>query len=300
MKVLITGATGLIGSKLTKLCIDNGWTVNYLTTRKHKLVNKANYKGFYWNPYTGAIDKTCLDGVEVIFHLAGASVSKRWTKSYKHEILNSRIQTTSLLYNTIKKGDYNIRQIISASGVNVYPSSLTNYYDENFPESNPNFLGHVVEQWEETVDAFSFLNIDVTKLRIGLVLSQKGGAFPKMLQPIKLGLGAPFGSGKQWQSWIHIDDLVAMFVYVSTRQIKGVVNAVAPNPVTNKELTKAIAKQVGKPLWLPNVPKFIMRLVLGEMHELLFESQRVCSKKIESLGFDYEFYNLKGALEDLT
>lgn len=299
MKVLITGATGLIGTKLTKLCHDEGWTVHYLTTSKHKLEQTENFKGFYWNPKTQEIDESCFDGVQAIFHLAGATVSKRWTSTYKHEIINSRVQTTSLLYNTVKNGDYNIKQVISASAIGVYPSSLTNFYDENYPETNSEFLGKVVEQWEETVDAFKFLNTDVTKMRIGLVLANEGGALPQMAKPVKFGLGAAFGSGEQWQSWIHIDDLAAMFVYALKHNVKGAVNAVAPNPVTNEELTKAIAKQLNRPLWLPNIPKFAMRLVLGEMHQLLFDSQRVSSKKIENLGFTFQYHNLKGALEDL-
>lgn len=299
MKVLITGATGLIGSKLVKLCHNEGWIVNYLTTSRNKLENKDNLKGFYWQPKNQEIDEACLEGVDAIIHLVGATVSKYWTSSYKREIINSRIQTTRLLFNTIKKGDYNIKQIVSASAIGVYPSSLTNYYDEDYPKTNPNFLGKVVEQWEETVDAFTFLNIDVTKMRIGLVLAEEGGALPKIVKPLKLGLGSAFGSGKQWQSWIHIDDLTEMYMYVIKHKVKGIVNAVAPNPVTNQEFTKAIAKEVGMPLWLPNIPKILMQLVLGEMHQLLFESQRVSSKKIESLGFNYEFYNLKGALEDL-
>ncbi len=299
MKVLITGATGLVGKKLTHLCHKEGWNVHYLTTSKGKLETKESFKGFYWNPSDGYMDGASLEGVEAIFHLAGASVSKRWTSSYKKEILNSRVQTTSLLFNTIKKGDYKIKHIVSASAIGIYPSSLTNYYDENNKTINPDFLGNVVKRWEETVDAFTFLKTDITKMRIGLVLAKEGGALPKMTKPIKLGLGAPFGSGKQWQSWIHIDDLAEMFIYVLKNNVKGVVNAVAPNPVTNEDLTKAVAKQVGMPLWLPNIPRIFMQLTMGEMSQILFESQRVCSKKIEDSGFEFKYYNLKSALVDL-
>lgn len=299
MKVLITGATGLIGSKLTELCHQQGWSVNYLTTRKEKIVIQNNYKGFYWNPKKQVIDETCLQDVDVIIHLVGASVTQRWTPENKQEIFISRTQTTKLLYNAIKSGKHPIKKVVSASAIGIYPSSLTNYYDENHPDINHNFLGEIVQEWEAAVNKFTYLNIDVTKLRIGIVLSETDGALPKMAKPIKLGVGAAFGSGKQWQSWIHIDDLVNMFIYVIEHNIKGIINAVAPNPVSNTELTKAIAEQLHKPLLLPNIPKVILKWVLGEMYVIIFDSQRVSSKKIESLGFNFTHYNLKAALEDL-
>lgn len=299
MKVLITGATGSIGSKLVELCHQKGWSVNYLTTRKGKIVSKNNYQGFYWNPKEQEIDANCLQDVDAIIHLVGASVAKKWTPEHKEEIFKSRTETTKLLYNAIKNRKYPVKKVVSASAIGVYPSSLTNYYDENYPEKSHHFLGQVVQQWEEAVDRFTFLNIDVTKLRIGIVLSETEGALPKMAKPIKFGFGAAFGNGKQWQSWIHIDDLVAMFLYVIEHNIKGIINAVSPNPVSNTELTKIIAKQLDKPLWLPNIPKVVLKLVLGDMHEILFDSQRVSSKKIESLGFTFKHYNLQSALEEL-
>ncbi len=299
MKVLITGATGLIGQKLTKLCHQKGWSVNYLSTSKNKLQDKKGYKGFYWDPKNGEIDDLALKGVDAIFHLVGASIAERWTSSYKKEIVSSRVITTKLLLDAIKRGKYPIKKIVSASAIGIYPTSFTNYYNEDYKDINPSFLGEVVNKWEHEVDAFSSLDIDVVKLRIGIVLSEKAGALTKMMQPIKYGVGSAFGNGKQWQSWIHIDDLADMFIFVMEKDISGVVNGVAPNPVTNEELTKAIAKQVKSPLILPNIPKAVLSLILGEMHIVLFESQRVCSKKIEKLGFAFKYPNLKPALEDL-
>ena len=299
MRVLITGATGLIGNKLVKLCHQKGWSVNYLSTRKNKLQHRDNYKGFYWNPSNNEIDELCLEGVDAIFHLVGASVAQRWTSDYKKEILSSRIQTTRLLHQAIKDGKYSIKKVVSASAIGIYPTSLTGYYEEEYSNVNPSFLGEVVNKWEKEVDSFKSLNIEVVKLRIGIVLSEKAGALPRMTQPIRYGVGAAFGTGNQWQSWIHIDDLTKMFIYVMEKDIKGIVNAVAPNPVTNMELTKAIAKHLKKPLILPNIPKVILNLILGEMHLILFESQRVSSKKIESLGFDFKYPNLKPAIQNL-
>ncbi len=299
MKVLITGATGLIGEKLTKLCHQKGWAVNYLSTSKNKLQDKKDYKGFYWDPKNGEIDDLALKGVDAIFHLVGASIANRWTSDYKKEIISSRTVTTRLLLKTIKKNNYPIKKIVSASAIGIYPTSFTNYYNEDFKDINQSFLGEVVNKWENEVDAFSSLDIDLVKLRIGIVLSEKAGALTKMMQPIKYGVGSVFGSGNQWQSWIHIDDLAAMFIFVMEKDISGVVNGVAPNPVTNEELTKAIAKQVKSPLILPNLPKAVLSLILGEMHIVLFESQRVCSKKIENLGFEFRYPNLKPALDNL-
>ncbi|NNK39546.1 MAG: TIGR01777 family protein [Winogradskyella sp.] len=299
MKVLITGTTGLIGSAIVKECHAEGWHVNYLTTSRNKLQKDDNYKGFYWNPNQGLIDETCFDGVDVIIHLAGASISKRWTKEYKKEIIESRTQTTQLLFTTIQKHNIKVSQIVSASAIGYYPSSLTNYYSEDYNESSNTFLGRVVQLWEEAVDAFNTLDIIVTKIRIGLVLSKDGGALPQIVKPIKFGLGAAFGSGEQWQSWIHIEDLARIFTHTIIEQLTGVYNGVAPNAVTNSELTKTVASVLKKPLILPNIPKFMMKLVLGEMHIILFESQRVSSDKLEKTNFIFNHYQLKPALTDL-
>ncbi len=297
MRILITGATGLIGSEIVKQCHKNNIAVNYLTTSKSKISKDDNYKGFYWNPSANQIDTNCLNDVDAIIHLVGASISKRWTETYKKIILLSRIQTSQLLFDTLKNTPHQVKQIVSASAIGVYPSSLTNYYKEDATEVSNSFLGQVVIQWEQAVDAFSSLDIIVSKVRIGLVLSSKGGALPEMAKPIKFGAGAAFGSGKQWQSWIHITDLARLFLHVVNNQLDGIYNGVAPNPETNIHLTKAIAKQLNRPLFLPNIPKFAMQLILGEMHILLFESQRVSSQKIEDTGFSFKHYNLQSALQ---
>lgn len=299
MRVLITGATGLVGSAIVKLCHTKAIDVNYLTTSKSKLSNEDNYKGFYWNPNENEIDTNCVKDVDAIIHLVGASISKRWTKKHKQAIMDSRLKTTALLHETVKNNPNNITQIVSASAVGFYPDSLTNYYTEDQTHVNSSFLGQVVESWERVVDTFTTLNISVSKVRIGLVFSEKGGAFPKIIQPIKYGAGAPLGTGEQWMSWIHLDDLARLFLHVIEKNLEGIYNGVSPNPVTNKELTKAAATKLNMPLFLPNVPKFAMKLVLGEMHIILFESQRVSSKKIENTGFFFEYVTLDKALEEL-
>ncbi|MFH4964268.1 TIGR01777 family oxidoreductase [Gaetbulibacter sp. M235] len=299
MSVLITGATGLIGKEIVELCLKKDIQVNYLTTRKSKISKKTNYQGYYWNPKTNEIDFNCFNDVDAIIHLAGASVAKRWTPCYKKEILSSRLQTTKLLVDSLKKHENKVKQVVSASAIGIYPDSLSNYYEEDHSTGDDTFLSQVVKKWENAVDAFSELGIPVSKIRIGLLLSNKGGALPKLIKPIKFGLGAAFGSGNSWQSWIHINDLSKLFVFVLENSLEGVYNAVAPNPVSNQELTKLCAKVLDKPLFLPNVPKFFMKLVLGDMHILLFLSQRVSSKKIEEAGFEFKYHHLKPALKNL-
>jgi len=299
MTVLITGATGLIGREIVKQCHDKGFNVHYLTTSKSKLATESNYKGFFWNPNNNEIDHSCFDGVSTIINLVGASISKRWTKPYKKEILESRTKTAQLLQDTIRLYNYNIKHVVSASAIGIYPSSFTNYYDEAYDQNSDSFLGTVVAQWEDAIDGFKELGCKVAKIRIGLVLARQGGALPEIIKPIKFGAGAAFGNGKQWQSWIHVTDLANIFLHVVAHKLEGVYNGVAPNAVTNSELTKTVAKVLHRPLIMPNIPKPLMKLILGEMHMLLFESQRVSSDKIKAKGFYFKYANLKPALIDI-
>lgn len=273
MRVLITGATGLIGKEIVRLCHNENINVNFLTTTKSKLKTQKNYKGFYWNPYEREIDIDCFKEVDAIIHLAGANVAKRWTESYKKEIIKSRVEVSQFLFLSLKNQNHNIKQIISASAIGIYPDSLTKYYEESNTKFDSSFLSHVVQEWEKSVDVFSILNLNVAKIRIGLVLSDRGGALPKVIQPIKFGLGAIFGNGDQWQSWIHIEDLAQLFLFVLKHNLKGVYNGVAPNPVTHREFTKTLSKILNRPIWLPNIPKAFMSLVLGEMHTLLVATE---------------------------
>ncbi len=299
MTVLITGATGLVGQELVSLLLQNGFTVHYLSTSKSKLVSQNNYKGFYWNPKTSEIDLNALTDVEVIVHLAGASVAKKWTPSYKQEIIESRVLSTRLLYKTLQKNLHQVKQIVSASAIGIYPNDLNYIYHETDNKVDNSFLGNVVQQWEEEVNQFEKLHIKVAKIRIGIVLAKNGGALQEMIKPIKMGVGAAFGSGLQYQSWIHIQDLVAIFQFVIQNQLSGVFNGVAPYPVTNSELTKAIAKTLGKPFFLPNIPQFAMKIILGEMHQILFSSQHVSCKKLLDLKYQFKFASLDKALNDL-
>ena len=299
MKILITGATGLIGNELVKLLLVKKHSVNYLTTSKSKIVSKPNYKGFYWNPEQSKIDENCIYEVDAVIHLAGANIAKRWTNAYKQEIIESRTLSTELLYNLVKKNPNQVKQFVSASGTAVYPESFDKVYDETTKATEDSFLSNVVKKWEESANRFQVLGLKVCKLRTGIVLSNVGGALPEMVKPIKMGFGAAMGNGRQMQSWIHINDLVDMYCFIIENQLEGVYNAVTPNPVSNQELTTVIAKTLKKPLFLPNIPQFIMKLILGEMSYLLFSSKNLSAQKIIDKGFQFQFSKIKEALVDL-
>lgn len=300
MRVLITGATGMIGSELTRLCHEKGIDVNYLTTSKSKISKKENYQGFYWDPKNGEIEAGCLKGVNAIVHLAGASIAEPWSPSYKKKIIRSRTETAALLFRTLKENEHQVENFISASAIGYYPSSLQKLYHEDYPEASPGFVGEVVKKWEAAADEFEKEGIDVAKIRVGLVLAKDGGMLTKVKKPVSINMGAPLGSGKQWQSWIHLEDLAGIFLFAIEHQLTGIYNAVAPNPVTNKELTKELASQMNKAVWLPNVPSFVLKGLLGEMSQIVLSSQLVSSDKIQSAGYAFKFKNLARALADLV
>ncbi|GGW27220.1 TIGR01777 family oxidoreductase [Arenibacter certesii] len=300
MRILITGATGLVGTEITKLCKERGIEVNYLTTSKKKIVSEEGYKGFYWNPSKNEIDSNCFSGVSAIINLAGASIAQRWTKRNKEKIRSSRLDSLRTLAGALENLDeHAIDIMVSASAMGIYPNSPSNYYTEEDKRVDDSFLGEVVSLWEEEADKFEKFNIAVAKVRTGLVLSSNGGALPKMAKPIQYYLGASLGSGKQWQSWIHVQDLAAIFLHIVEAELTGVYNGVGPNPVSNAKLTKEIAKALKKPLFLPNVPRVALQLALGDMSYLLFASQRVSSKKIEATGFNFGYANICRALGEI-
>lgn len=299
MTILVTGATGLVGQELVGLLLQNGHTVHYLSTSRAKLVINSSYKGYYWNPKTAEIDVAAFTDVDVIVHLAGANVAQRWTTDYKEEIIQSRVLSTQLLFKTLQQITHKVTQIVAASAIGIYPNSLSSIYHETDLDIDDSFLGNVVKRWENEVSQFEKLEMVVTKIRIGIVLAKDGGALKEMAKPIRMGLGASFGSGQQYQSWIHVHDLAAIFYFVIQNKLAGVYNGVSPYPVTNEDLTKAIAKTIEKPLFLPNIPQFVMKLILGEMHEILFSSQHVSSRKLLDENFQFKYASLDKALAEL-
>ena len=300
MRILITGATGLVGSDLVSLCKEKNIAVNYLTRNKDKIGGTTDLQGYHWDPESGIIDTECFEGVSAIVNLAGSPIAQKWTKANKQRVLNSRVQSLRTILKGLEEhGTDSVRSLISASAIGIYPDSLTTFYTEDELERSSGFAGNVVTSWEEELEGFKTLIPGVAVVRIGLVLSDKGGALVKMAKPVRFGAGAAFGSGDQWQSWIHLKDLSRMFLFILEKDLKGIYNGVAPNPVTQNKLIKELAKVFKRPLILPNIPKGILRLMLGEMSEILTSSQRVSSKKIESKGFDFKYQNICRALEGI-
>jgi len=298
MKVLITGATGLVGTELVSLLLKNGIHINYLTTSEDKIQDEDKYKGFLWNPKRGEIDEACISDIDAIIHLAGATISKRWTPAYKEEIIESRLLSTNLLYSLLKNKPNKVKQFICASATGIYPDSLDKVYSEDSTETDHSFLGTVVQKWEAAADQIARLDIKVAKVRTGLVLSGKGGVLKEMAAPVKFGLGTAFGSGEQIQSWIHLSDMAGIYFYILKKELEGVYNAVAPYPVSQNVLVKTIANVLDKVYFMPNIPKFAMEVALGEMHILLFTSQNVSAKKIIGEGYQFKYLSLEKAIKD--
>lgn len=299
MKILIAGATGLIGRALVLQCLEEKISVNYLTTNKQKLESKEGYNGFYWNPEDGEIDLSAFEGVDAIINLAGSSIAQRWTKKRRLAIMQSRVETAAFLFSTLQKIPHTVSHYISASGISGYPSSYDRLYYETYEPMATTFLGEVVTRWEASADAFLTLGMKVTKVRTGIVLSEKGGALPKILKPIKMGFGSPLGNGEQWQSWIHERDMAGIYLFLLKNSLAGVYNATSPNPVTNKKMVQILANHYNKSIWLPNVPEFLLRWLLGDMAAVILESQLVSAEKLIEAGFQFQFVNLEHALEDL-
>lgn len=300
MRILITGATGLVGTALTRLLLEKGVSVHYLTlsTSEKKAFDQPNCVGFHWNPEQGIIDENCLIGVDVIIHLAGATIAKRWTNKQKQAIIESRILSSNVLFKAVKENPNRVTQIVSASAIGIYPDSHSAVYTEMSTAVDPGFLAHVVLKWEESVDKFKLLNIKVCKLRTSTVFAKEADALPVMAKPIKMGFGANFGNGKQIQSWIHVRDLARLYFYAVQNGWEGIYNATSPQPITNAAQTKLMAKILQKPLWLPNIPRFVMKLALGEMHELLFNDKNVSAQKAIDSGFTFDFPDPESALRD--
>jgi len=307
MKVLITGATGLVGRKLSTQCLEAGMTVHYLTTSKEKIKTPTkNYKGFYWDPTLDQIEEEAVRDVEVIVHLAGSSIAQKWTKNNIKKIKESRIKSAQLLLKAVAKwkndptalSDHQLRHFISASAIGGYPTSLTQEYTETYPSYAEGFLGEVIEVWETAAMAFVQSGVKVSVLRTGIVLDPKEGAFPKMANPIKNRVGAVLGSGQQWQSWIHSIDVARLYFYVMQHQLEGVYNAVAPLPRTNKNLTYLISKHLNRNILLPPVPAFVLKLILGKMAAIVLESQKVSAQKIVDAGFDFYYTTAESAIKD--
>jgi len=294
--VLITGAGGMIAHELLKK-MQNDYTVRFLTRKKKR---ENDYE---WNIKNQTIDESAFENISHIIHLAGANISeKRWTDERKKELISSRVDSAKLLSNIIRKKNIKLKSFISASGINFYGTKTT---DKIFIETDPpgnDFLSEVVVLWERAADDFKEQNLAerVVKIRTAVVLSEKDGALKKMIPTIKNYIGSPLGNGKQYMPWIHVKDICSIYEFaLKNSSIHGAYNAVAPEQTTNENLTKKIAEVLKKPLFMPNVPGFVLKLIFGELASALLEGSRASSEKIQKEGFQFEFPELKNALEDL-
>lgn len=293
--VLISGGTGLIGKKLSKMLRERGYDVRILS---RKPSNNNNF--IHWDINKNFIQDSALQKVDTIIHLAGEGIAdKRWSGERKKEILDSRVKSTRLLFDLLSKTNHEVKQFISASAIGYYSERGDELMkEENIPAND--FLGQTCNAWEYEVDKISTLNIRTVKIRTGIVLSTAGGALQKMTTPFKFGIGSALGDGKQWMSWIHEDDLCNMYIYaIENKNLNGAYNAVAPEPVTNNEFSITLASVLKRPYWFPKVPSFILKLIFGEMAIVVLGSTKASSEKISTTGFKFKFENLRDCLTDL-
>ena len=296
---LVTGASGMVGKALIQQLKAAGHEVRVLTTRTPSRPEKCIYG---WNPDLGELDPAAFRGVEVVYHLAGATVSKPWTARHRAAILTSRKLSTSLLVSELGKlpKDDRPKTVVCASAVGIYPDQAagTPLLEESHAPGT-GFLADVVKSWETATDAFRGLGMRTVQLRIGVVLGH-GGALEAMLPVFRMGLGSALGSGEQWMPWIHVDDVAAAFVYAGkTESMDGVYNTVSPHPATNRDFSAALARALKRPFWLPSPPAWVLRLALGERSILLLGSTPASAKKMQEAGFAFRYPELNAALQTL-
>ncbi|MGG7662292.1 TIGR01777 family oxidoreductase [Dyadobacter sp. BHUBP1] len=296
-KVLITGGTGLIGRRLTQMLLEKGYEVAFLSREKASI---PSVQVFEWDIKKGYIEEGTLDNLHFLVHLAGTNVSEgRWTGERKKSILESRTESIRLIARKLAEKLLKPVAFASASGISYYGQDTGDTRNtENTPAGN-DFLSHVSVEWEKAADEIAALGIRTVKLRTGIVISKDGGAIPKMTFPARFGFGAPLGSGKQWISWIHLDDMCRMYIEaLENESWHGAYNAVAAPPVTNEALTKAICKTLNRPQWLPNVPALALKLAFGEMAAVVLGGNYVVNERIaHETGFEYRYRKLEEALK---
>lgn len=296
--ILIAGGTGLIGQKMASMLKKQNYEVTLLSRSKNV---DLPFQVYQWNVRKQQIDEKAIKNADVIVNLAGAGIAdKRWTDKRKKEIVNSRLNSTQLLFEAVKKYRPEPEAYVSASAIGYYGAINS---DTIFTEKHPpaaDFLGQTCQKWEEAATQFETLGIRTVKIRIGVVLAKNGGALNKMLTTSKLGLGAPLGSGRQYFPWIHITDLCRIFARaIADEAWQGSYNAVAPQHITNKTFSKTLSKILGKPFFAPNVPAFVLKAMFGEMADTILKGSRVSAKKVQEAGFQFEYPKIEQALRSL-
>ena len=296
--VLLTGGSGFIGRYLTKVLINNGFSVSVLSRSDRKNTDLITF--YKWDLEHNYIDEEAVLKADYIVHLAGEGiVEKSWTAKRKKALLESRIQPIDLIYTVLKKNNKLLDAFISASAVGIY-GAVTN--EEICTEESPvenDFLGITCQKWEAASDKITSLGIRTVKIRTGIVLGRKDGFLKKLSPGFKAGFGTILGTGKQYLPWIHVEDLCNIYLKaIQDEQIIGVYNATVLDNTSNETLSKTLANLYGYTIWLPKIPAFVLRLFLGEMSQVVLNGQRVSSEKIKQRGFKFRFKNLETALSD--
>ena len=301
MKVMVTGATGFIGKELINRLNDKGHEVVILTRNAEsaRFHLSVHCEIVTWNPERTALFPSALKGVDAVINLAGEGIADaRWSSARKQKIIKSRVLSVRRLINTMTYMSDKPKVFISASAIGLYGNRGDELLDETASKGH-GFLSDVCQKWENEIITAKELGIRTVAFRLGMVLGHDGGALNKMLPPFKLGVGGKLGNGSQWMSWIHITDLVNMMIYsIENPSIDGVFNAVSPNPVRNSEFTKILGTVLKRPTIFP-VPKFVLKIVLGDLSELLLDSQRVNANKIRATGFEFKYPKLEEALKEV-
>ena len=306
-KVIITGGTGLIGKALSKLLVEKGYQVIILSRRTFLKDRRKSPNIDYaqWDIAKQTIDASAIRNSDYIIHLTGAGVAdKRWTKKRKKEIRDSRVQSSELLVKALKDNPNKIKAVICSSAIGWYGADPAIPNSKPFVESDPSsedFLGETCKLWEESIEPVYVLGKRLVKIRTGIVLSNEGGAFKEFKKPVNFGIAAILGNGKQLISWVHIDDLCRMYLHaLENETMHGSYNAVAPKPVTNKELTLHIAKSEKGNFYIPlHIPVFMLEMILGEMSVEVLKSTTVNCDKIRKAGFNFTFPSIESAMTDL-
>jgi len=293
--ILLTGASGYIGKALLPVLKQAGYAVRILTTQR---TDPDATDIFYWDPVRGIFDDRALTGVDYVIHLAGASIgTHRWTKKRRKLIIDSRIKSTTLLYQKITRLNIPLRAFISASAVGYYGSSLTGNVMDEYSPAGKDFLAGVCSEWERAVDLFSLAGFRTVKIRTGLVLGADAPALQKMLIPVKLGIGGPLGSGNQHIPWIAVEDLCKTYLKaVEDNTFRGAYNAVAPQSVTNRVFMKSLAAAFNKPYFMPPVPAFLLKLLLGDMAVIITGGKAVYPRRLTSMGYTFLYPELDSFL----
>lgn len=295
--VLITGGTGFVGKHLTDLLIGSGYSVSILSRNKKENISDIFY--YTWDVENQVIEAEPVLNADYIIHLAGENIAaKRWSAKRKEEILKSREESIQLIYAVLKKNHKVPEAFISASAVGIYGAFNGQAICTEKTPIATDFLGSTCQKWEAAVDRVGSLGIRTVKVRTGLVLGKDDGFLNKLVPLFKWNLGSALGSGQQYMPWIHVDDLCRIYLLAMTNpQMEGPFNAAINDNTTNSIFSKTLAKLFGHSLWLPNVPTFVLKIMMGEMSKIVLTGRRISSDKIESMGFEFEHKKLEDTLK---